>query len=393
MKVIIIIGGLLILLPNIFNSKERRAFSNLTRMQLAKDSFEISKLGDSVTVPVSGFYDKNAVHNFFYGKKYRKIWAEPVKMKVFDMDTVKGGMTALELGGGMQTIGLDLLSKDGKKFDMRSVNKDQSKALPKWLRITYLRMMFRDQVAAMNPYAALVVPSLADAVGIDHANPELYFVPYDERMDSIYRSAMAGRVVILEKNLNSSWAGTGAYRNVSDFYDTEEMWEKVEASDISIDTAYYLRCRLFDILINDWDRHEGQWEWALLNMGDSSVFRSYPKDRDMAFYDFRGGWVNSIALLFNKKFQSFTPEYKNVKALTHNSGDLDEKLLSAVTLKQFLECAENIAFQINDSVIASAFAQYPPEIYAMVGKKHEGILRARRDKLKDAAKKFYHALH
>lgn len=309
------------------------------------------------------------------------------------MDTVKTGLTPLQLSGGMQTIGLDLINHEGRKFDMRSVDKDQSKALHKWLRLTYFRSMFRDQAAAMNPYASLVIPTLAEAVGIKHTSPQLYFVPYDPEMDSVYRYAMAGRMVVLEKNLNDSWAGFREYERVTGFYDTDEMLQKAESSDIGIDTLFYLKNRLFDILINDWDRHEGQWEWALVKGNERLYFRSYPKDRDMAFYDFRGGVVNSFVLLFNNKFQSFTEDYKDVAALGKNSRELDQKLLSTVPKSKFLQLAKELKSDLNDQVINSAFMNYPAEIYGIIGMEHVETLRSRRNKLEIAALEFHASLH
>lgn len=392
MKSIVIIGGLLILFPNIFNSREKQAFGQKERLEMARKDYSIENLGDSVFVPAGTYYEKGNFHNFFFGEKYRKLWAQPVKVKVFDIDTVKGGMTPLELGGGMQTIGMDLLDAKGRKFDMRSVNKDQSKALPKWLRYTFVRSIFRDQAAAMDPYASVVVPILAEAAGIHHTFPELYFVPFDTAMKDPYRNTMAGRIVILERNLNDSWVDSPDYDRVEGFYDSDEMLEKVENTAIAIDKKNYLKNRLFDILINDWDRHMGQWEWALQKNGDSLVFRAYPKDRDMAFYDFRGGLVNSIALLFNNKFQSFSREIKNVKALGKNSKDLDRIILSDLPKETFIEVAEKLQMKIDDNVIDSAFTQYPPEIFNILGAEHIGVLRARRKNLHLTAEKFHASL-
>lgn len=392
MKSIIVLVGLFILLPNIFNSREREAFSFSLRIEKAKERYSIDEIGDSVVVPASRFYKRGAFHKFFYGQKYRQLWSIPVKVPIFDIDSVEGGLIPLELSGGMQTIGMDLINGEGRKFDLRSVNKDQSNALPKWLRITYLRALFRDQTAAMNPYASLVVPQLAEAVGIPHTSPKLYFVPYDSDMDSIYRFAMAGRMVILEKNLNDSWAGYKNYENVSGFYDTDEMFEKAESSNIGIDTMNYLKNRLFDILINDWDRHEGQWEWALIDENDSLFFRPFPKDRDMAFYDFRGGLVNSLALLFNNKFQSFTKEYGSIKALSKNSRELDKRLLSDLKEKEFVEVANIIRSEIGNGTIHSAFKNYPEKIYLAVGEDHEEIFKVRLDELLVASREFYKVL-
>jgi hypothetical protein len=50
-----------------------------------------------------------------------------------------------------------------------------------------------------------------------------------------------------------------------------------------VDAAAFLRARLLDLLVGDWDRHPGQWRWAGFAERDRIVFRPVPLDRDWAF--------------------------------------------------------------------------------------------------------------
>src|SRR5690606_19363131 len=81
---------------------------------------------------------------------------------------------------------------------------------------------------------------------------------------------------------------------------------------------------------NDWDRHEGQWEWGLVRKEGRQIYQPIPKDRDMAFYKINEGFLSSVALIINPKFQSFTRNFENVEALTSNSRELDESILGKV---------------------------------------------------------------
>src|SRR5690606_2468039 len=130
------------------------------------------------------------------------------KVKVLDVNEFEGGLKGEELGGGMQTIGLDMVSGEGYSYDLRSVNKDQSKALLPWLQYSYARLMFRDQVVAMNPYASVVIPTLAEAIDLMHSHPMLVFVPYDSTMQENFSEAMAGRLAILEERPDETWVNT-----------------------------------------------------------------------------------------------------------------------------------------------------------------------------------------
>lgn len=392
-SVLVLIGILFFVLPNLFNHKERQAFSDEIRLNNAIEKFSIDKIPDSITVSAGDYYRRSGFHLVLYGEKYRSLWAMPVKVKVFNKESLYGGLEGENLGGGMQTIGMDMISTEGKAYDLRSVNKDQSKALPVWLQYSYARVMFRDQVAALNPYASLVIPTLAEAVGIMHSNPLLVFVPYDSGMDEEFANAMAGRLAIIEEKPDETWANSPVFNKALRILDTEVMMNEAKARGIAIDTTMFLRCRLFDIFINDWDRHQGQWEWGLVNKDGQKIYQPIPKDRDMAFYKFNEGFLSFIALMINPKFQSFTSHFDNVEALTSNSRKLDESILGNLKdIDLFIAEAEFIKQSVSDSVIEKAFKNYPPEIFEVVGKEHIEILKSRRDKLSDATIRFYEAL-
>lgn len=384
---------LVFLLPNIFNAREREAFSEGLRLENAKKNYNFEELPDSVVVSAGEYYKRSGFHITLFGEKYRRLWETPVKIKVLDVGSLHGGLKGEKLGGGQQTIGLDMISDEGYAYDLRSVNKDQSKALPGWLQYSYARVMFRDQVAALNPYSSLVIPGLAEALGIMHTNPAMVFVPYDESMVEEYARTMAGRVAIVEEKPDETWINSSVFNNAKAIVGTEKMMKKTKSEKIGVDTTMYIRCRLFDILISDWDRHEGQWEWALVEKVGKEIFQPIPKDRDMAFYKFNEGVLSSLALIVNPKFQSFTKEYENVAALTSNSQELDEAILAPVNdVSLFLKEADFIMDNLSDEVIRKAFKRYPPEIFALVGAEHIEILKSRRDQLREAAGEFYDAM-
>lgn len=384
---------LFFIVPNVFNTSEQSAFSDALRLENAIENYNINLLPDSVTVKAGTYYRKSGFHIFLYGEKYRTLWNTPVKVKVLNVSDFRGGLLGEQLGGGMQTIGLDMISVEGYSYDLRSVNKDQSKALPAWLQYSYARLMFRDQVAAMNPYASVVIPTLADAVGILHTNPAIVFVPYDSTMKTSFAKAMAGRLAILEERPDTTWTNTRLFNNAVQIIDTEDMYLMAREEQIAIDTSLFLRSRLFDILISDWDRHEGQWEWALVSKEKKRFFQPIPKDRDMAFYKFDEGLLSSIALMINPKFQSFRSQYGNIKALTSNSTQLDRDLLGNYNdIQKYYSEAEYIQSKLSNNVIETAFHQYPPEIFEIVGAEHIQILKSRRDQLAEAAKLFYEAV-
>jgi hypothetical protein len=389
------LGGFLIVvlvIPNTTNFKERRAFSDSRRLEEAMTLYHADRVGDSVDVIPGPYYKRGKVGMLFLGKKQRDLWTTPVRAKVFDYGTAKGGLTPEEFGGGDQTISLKLKDPQGKGWALRSVNKDQKFALPKALQITFMRFLYRDQLASANPYGQLVLPVLANAIGLHHTTPELVLIPYNEKFGQ-FNQRMAGRLAYLEENLNSSWKNRKRFGSPKDIVNTEEMMEMVAKEKISVDTALYLKTRLFDMLISDWDRHEGNWEWALTTDNGDKVFEPIPKDRDAAFYQFDEGLVSHFTLMLAPKLQSFRREFGKVSGLMFQSKDLDSKILNSVERNEFLNAAQLIQHALTEEVIDSAFRKYPPRIHSMVADEHADILKTRLEQLPQVAEEFHELLH
>ena len=61
-------------------------------------------INDSVTVAVAPAYDSvSNFRRFWLGESYRKLWAAPVKVRVFHIEKEKGGLSIVRLGGGLQS--------------------------------------------------------------------------------------------------------------------------------------------------------------------------------------------------------------------------------------------------------------------------------------------------
>lgn len=379
-----------VLLPNIFKQEEEKAFGEEERVGLAKTNLMASKLGDSVILVPGEFFQEGVAYQSLFGQLNRQLWAQPVKAAVLRLNRLKGGLDTLQFSGSQQTIGIEVADPQGRVWSVRSVKKDQANVLPLFLRPTLLRPLIRDQGAALNPYAALVLPTLAEEININHTNPALYIFPYDRSLGRFNRR-MAGRLVILEEEADESWAGEPEFRQALTLLDTEDMLDTIRTTGWAMDTLLYARSRLFDILISDWDRHKGNWQWALVKENGSLEFEPVPVDRDAAFYNYTEGAVTHLLLMVNRKFQSFTPEISDVEGLMHQSKELDRAILGTISEEALVEQAAYIQQQLNAAVIHQAFMNYPPEIYRMTGRKHELILQSRLEQLPQAARRF-HAL-
>jgi len=350
--------------------------------------------GDSVVhVKLSDRYLKGKFHRFLMGDNYREIWNTEVDFPVFDIGKEKGGLSIIKRGGGQQTLSVRLEDKDGKQYVLRSVNKNVEKALPEEMQNTVAIDVVQDGISASHPYAAVTVPELADAAGVMHTNPKLVWVPDDPRL-GIYRKDLANGVFLFEERPAGNREDVESFGRSEDIVNTAETIKKTnDKHDHIVDQGAVLRARLFDILINDWDRHDDQWRWAIFKEGGAKIYRPIPRDRDQVYFVNEGilMWIASRKWAV-RKFQGFDSTIRDVVGLGFNSRYFDRAFLSEPGLKDWLAVANDIKTRVTDSVIHEAIEELPPEIYAMSGKDIEKKLKSRRDSLPEYAEEFYRFL-
>jgi hypothetical protein len=350
---------------------------------------------DSVTVKAGKHYKKGFLHRLFWGTHYRPVWNAPVTVPVLDMSTVKGGLKVDDIGGGFQTTSVKLVDSTGFTYALRSLDKDPIGVVPEFWRKTVVANILRDQTTAINPYASLVVPVLAKAAHIPHSTPSLYYVKPNDTSFGKYTDKISNRLMMLEEKYNDKRSLTPMFGDAVDIVDSKKLLnERFGDSNHFIDQLAFAKARLFDLLIHDWDRHEGQWEWAKYEKGKENFYRPIPKDRDNVFFHFQDGiipWIFSRNWAI-RKFESFDKDFNDVKALMINSEFIDQRALSQVTRQQLDSLAKQLQIEITDAVIEQATSRFPDSVYKLIGESTTEKLKSRRDQLPLAAKLFYENL-
>lgn len=333
---------------------------------------------DSVLVPASLQYARPGLLNrLLLGNNYRKLWATPVRMPVFHLKAQ--GFRVKELGGGNQTLSLQLVDRQGHPWVLRTVEKEVTKALPPLLAKTFVLSLVQQQVSGSHPYAPLVVASLTDAVGVPGPNPAIYYVPDDPDLGA-FRKQFAGNVCLLEerepgepKTLNSEKA-------------LERTIDKGTARPMG---SEILRARLFDMFIGDWDRHSGQWRWAERPGGRLVAL---PRDRDQAFFFSNGVLPRFFQAAMLKYLVSFEDDLHHWRGITYKSWPFDRFFLSELDREQWSSTLQAMQSALTDSVLEASVKALPPEIYKRNGNHLLQQLRGRRDRLYGQGMKYYHFL-
>ena len=341
---------------------------------------------DTVTVVAGEHYKSDKLHHIIFGKQYRKEWNTPVRVPCFKISEYKGGLTPVKVGGGRQTISLRLMDKDSIQYQLRSVDKDPSDVLPGFLTHTFLEGILQDMMSTQHPYAMLVVPKLAKALGLYHTNPQLFFVPDDPHLGQ-YRPTFSGMLATLEIRPDEDLSQYNRFGNSKNVIGTEKLYEKLPESNRNrVDQLMYAKARLFDMLLNDWDRHEDQWRWAEYEVDGGLFYQPVPRDRDQVFSKYEG-WLSRLlssrwALRY---FQSFGKNYSDLIGTNLNARYLDRLFSNELTKDQWLEIAMTMQNELTDSIIVDAVLNLPPELIGISAKELISNLIIRRNKLQEVA--------
>jgi hypothetical protein len=346
-----------------------------------------------VTTAANTSYDKaGKVKRLIFGEHYRKEWATPVTFPVLNLDSVAGGLTPIKAGGGMQTKSLRLQGADGKEYVLRSVNKDPTKALPPEFAGTFADEVLQDQISSSNPYAPLVVSSLADAAGILHTTPVMVMVPKSPRLGEFSKD-FENTLCLFEERPSDNSKGT-IFGNANAIENTEKLFQKLLINQTDrVDERAFLKARLFDIWIGDWDRHQDQWLWAGYVSNGATLYKPIPRDRDQAFSKL-DGLVPQIAARkwAIRKTQNFDYTIRDVNGMNMTAGPLDRNFTRQLTYSEWIDISNDLKKLLSDEVIENAFKKMPEQIFKISADKLIRKLKKRRDDLDKYATTYYRFL-
>jgi len=333
-------------------------------------------------------FGASGIKKWIYGSDYRQLWTTPIEVPVLDLDRVGGGLTPLRTGGFGQTISLHFTGEDGLRYTVRSLDKDPTKRIDDELKNTVVEDVLQDLISALLPTGALVVDPLMEATGILHAKNTLVVIPDDPRLGK-YRTEFAGLIGTLQKHLSEGPNGTPGFAGSVKISGTEKLWEHLEKGPRNrVDARAYLKAKLMDFLINDKDRHSGQWRWARFPDGDRYKWTPIPEDRDQAFIDL-DGLAMALGRRAEAKLIKFEDKFPSLIGLSINGWELDREFLVELEESVWDSVATVFVKELPDTIIEDAVRRLPQPYYEMIGEFLTHALKSRRDKLPRFVHRYY----
>ncbi|MEP3837764.1 MAG: hypothetical protein ABJM36_08955 [Algibacter sp.] len=350
--------------------------------------------------------NKSGFYKTLWGEHYRPFYGIDVNVPVVLLDTLMGGLSPIKRGGGQQSKSLRLEDKNGKQFVMRAIKKStakflQANAFPNTyvensLDDTAIDKFLSDFYTTSNPYGAFAIGELSSAVGVNHTNPVLYYIPKQKTL-GVFNDDFGDELYMIEEHVGSTQVGLKSFGEPKQILSTADVLQEIHRSGKSVvDEPSYIKARLFDMLLGDWDRHEDQWRWAYYDDEDgTSHCEPIPRDRDQAFSKYDGALISFLtrSLPALRKMQSYDEEIRSVKWLASSPYHLDLMLVNASGWDEWEKQAKHIQGNLMDDDIEKAFEAFPPEIRGEVIDDIKVKLKGRRANLVEIARAYYEYLN
>jgi len=338
------------------------------------------RIKDSVVVKVHPKYDDvTGIHRWLFGENYRKEWATPVKLPIIRISQIYGGLKPQKEGGGMQSKSLRLIDSKGHEWALRSVEKTPEKLVSPELQGTIAVDWLDDALSSQHPYSALIVPPLAKAAKVPHSHPIIGMVA-DEPALGQFREKFANTVCLLEER-----EPAGESDNT-----IKALGKVIEDNDNHFDGKAFLRARLLDLMLADWDRHEDQWRFRDTKKGDGKMYEGIPRDRDQVLHVTEGVFPSIAALPFvNPALDDFGGTIPRIRYSIYKTRFIKPYTDAQISYDDWMRITNEFVAAETDAVLEEGLSLLPKEVYKLRHDELFAKLKERRNNIPKAMDEYY----
>jgi len=320
-----------------------------------------STSNDSITIAANPDLQAGWLHRFIFGSLWRDVWTTPVNVMVLHPD-----------------------APIGKEYSFTPFNQDSVSSLPSDLSILLPQDIVNDQRSTLNPFAPLVIVPILQSVGLPYREARLV-VLQDSTLDNEINQRTKNTLGILEWPWHIPYINADALHS-DNFAETPSMLQSLEMdSQCRVNELQYLKARLIDIFIGDWDRSADKWLWI---KAQTNIWEPVPIKHRQGLVRVNG-FLPTIADLALPELENCGENISSVENLTLTGRTLDRRLLISYSKQTWDSLASWIQSQISDSVLMMAVSKLPISIRDKEGKSLLHLLQSRRTQLPKAADEYY----
>jgi len=346
--------------------------------------------------------DKGKGYQKALGQRYRKYFSTEVELPTVDLDTLYGGLTPVRKGGGHQSKSLRFEDPQGREYTMRALRKNGVQYLQAVLfkddyvtpelEGTKTEAFLLDAFTASHPYAPFTIAEMSKAVDVFYTTPRLFYVPKQKAIGK-FNDEFGDEIYMIEERTGDGHGDKAGFGYANKLISTYDMLEELREKETHVvDESAYIRARLFDMVIGDWDRHQDQWRWAIFKEEGKTIYRPIPRDRDQAFSLMDDGYLMKTATFIVppiRLLRSYEGKLKDPKWFNVEPFPLDVALLTKATKADWDKEIARIQNNLTETVIDSAFLNFPIEVRDETVQTIKEKLIQRRDNLKIISDEYF----
>lgn len=347
---------------------------------------------------------KSEAYKRLLGEHYRDSYGAEVTAPIANLETLYGGLKPIKRGGGNQSVSLRLKDKKGRQWVMRALKKNavqflqinayQQKYIKEDLKGTFLESFIEDVYTTTHPYASFILPTLSKAINVYHTKPKLFYVPKQNGL-GVYNEDYGDALYMIEEHVGETQNSQEHFGDSDGIISSLDLFKKLHKNPKhQVDEKTFVRARLFDMILGDWDRHQDQWRWSKFEGEKEHLYKPIPRDRDQVFANYDGALLKVATQLLPslRKMQTYTHEIRDLKWHNTNGRPVDMRLLKTLTIDDWLVEAKFIKENLSDEIIEKAFSQFPLEVQNEKIANAKNVLKFRRNEVEKIAAAYYKIL-
>lgn len=344
---------------------------------------------ESIYPPISK--NKSAIYKWLWGTHYLKLYTIPVAAQAITLDSFSGGVQVVDQIPYFH--GLLLANNRKQLYMLRPLGGSTSFMESDFFRevynrkefeSTYLDQFIKEAYTIINPFTFISADYMAKKTGLNSTNSRIYYIDKNSTRDTIVNgSDIQGKLVSITDvpDLNTK----------QQVITTEQLLQDIQRSKLYVvNQPHYIRERLFDMLIGDWNKIPENWNWQITSKGDSIFYNPMVIDRNHAFTKVDGILFKEMLQVLSLGFiVDYNGEFKDLKKINKLGFALDMALTSQSDESVWLEEARFLKENLTDQLIEEAFAQLPSGIDSIETGHLKLKLRERREKIGEVAHAYF----
>lgn len=336
-----------------------------------------------------GDYQKHGqLYNWMWGKHYRELYYMPIHAQTLNLQTWSGGMSYVQSMPNL--YGLLFRDRQRNYFLFKILGTPTSfvessffKNIynPHLYKDTYLGNFIKEAITIENPFGFIVSDNLAEKIGLNTGKIRLFEVQ-DTKVDDIPINQKLASIYHLP-DLDSTQIITQIDTLLNDVYTKNR----------NVEQDLYIRTRLYDMLIGDWNKIPENWGWISSRDSTNISYTPMVLDRSQAFTKVDGvlfkRLLGMLGLNFITNFEAKEPNINKINKLGYT---LDVALTSQTTESDWLKQANYIQTMLTDSLLTQTYHNLPKDLQTDDFRFIIEAIKVRRNMLDKIALKYYNRL-